>query len=103
MKRLIPYIIALIIIVPLIAGYFLIKTKSESYKQSAIQAIPLDACLIFENNDINDLINNLQIENKLISDLQYSGGFESLISGLAYFDSIREADRAVMIYFLTKA
>jgi len=67
-KRIVPYLIAIIIITPLIAGYFLIKNNSQSNQNLTINAVPIDAGLIIENENLISFLTTLSQENNLINE-----------------------------------
>jgi len=87
-KKLVPYIIASIIIIPLIAGFFIIKGKSANYTSRALQAVPPDACLIIDNNDLTALINSVLSENEMLKEMQFIEKKPGVFSGIEFIDSL---------------
>ncbi len=71
MKRLktsgILFIIALFIIIFIIIGYFAIQKKERAIITNAIEAVPVDACLILELTDFQDFAENVKTDSSLIT------------------------------------
>lgn len=87
-KRIVPYLIAIIIITPLIAGYLLIRKNSYGDQNLTINAVPIDAGLIIENDNLIGFLNTVNQENIFINEIPKNNELTNLTSGIRFVDSI---------------
>ncbi len=76
-----------LIILLMVVGYLLLNRNSDP-AMDALRAVPVDAALIFETNDLEEFIHKVNRENKIWKELVYFEGIERIDRNMHFLDSL---------------
>jgi len=94
-------VIAIVLVVSSIAVYLYLK-KEKPYNSNIIDAVPVNAALIFEVHDYLKFSNDLSHKNLLWSEVQTIPLFSSIQHNLNYLDSIIKKDATLSKFFTNR-
>ena len=88
-KKLLPFLFILLLVIPIGLFFYFFKDKTIADNRiDAIEAVPVDAILVFESKAAPNLLQLFNSKHQICEDLKYQDGFKPLIESLAELDSL---------------
>jgi hypothetical protein len=102
-KRILPFIISLVLVIALIFGYIHFHTIKNYKNNYAIKAIPVDAGIIIQLNKPHQLIDIIHNEIKFKKELEQFSWFNSFNKGIHKIDSSATYNQTVIQNLINKS
>lgn len=81
---------SIIIIISVLFGYYYFIKDKQTVSSQTLNAVPIDAAIVFQSNDVASFLNDLTSKNQVWKELQSIESFAKLNSNILFLDSISE-------------
>ena len=88
-------IVISIILLFIVVGYFIIQKNQHKELSPIIQAVPLDASVIIETNDLTKLISYIKNDNYIWNETKNLSVFEKFNNHILFIDSISSINKKI--------
>ena len=88
-------IVISIILLFIVVGYFIIQKNQHKELSPLIHAVPIDASVIIETNDLTKLISHLRNDNYIWNETKNLSVFEKFNSQIIFIDSITRINKKI--------